>query len=308
MTAPTCRGRVASALAAVVLLTVTGGANASKASSSQSRDRASRVILGATNVLTGNQTGAISVTLPRPATIADPDFRENDLEVRGKGRFVGFALFQDEPGDRQVGLFGGRPPLKSRIPPVLLPHGLDSSKSVWRLPAGDYTLYLLADGHKATVSVKLHGLSGTRRLEPSDPVQYSVASPKPDYTSSVAPGEPRNLYSAGADRELGGTGYVFDALWELHEAHAATEFMTCLYEGKPEGPAPYAPGCPNPSNNDRFIYDSTAIAPQADQGGWAFYGGGILSPGGRYGMGGSITSAAAVYEAGYVAVWLTLDD
>ena len=52
--------------------------------------RATPITLGATNVITGSEPGAVAVHVPTPVTI-DPLF-SNDIAITGGGRFAGIAL------------------------------------------------------------------------------------------------------------------------------------------------------------------------------------------------------------------------
>jgi hypothetical protein len=304
----TTRARRAAAVAAlIVLLGVPTSLGAPAPSLPASA--AGRITLGHRNVITGDRTRAVSVTLPRPASIAISDPAPQDLSIRGPGRFVGFALFEDDPGTPKKGIFVGRPATRTRIQPVVVASELQLSNGRYLLPAGDYVLYLLADGRDVSVTVTLEGLSGTRAVTPTDPVQYSVAMPAPDYDSSTAPGGFKNLYSAGATRRIGEVAFIFDAMWERHDAHVVTEFMSCHYDHKPQGPAPFAPGCPGAApGGSRDVADSPRITPDAARNGALFYEGAVVAGGrGPFALGGSITSAASVTEVGFLGVWLTLE-
>jgi len=304
----TRRARRAAAAAVVIVLLAVPTSSAAPARSSGPASADRRVTLGHRNLITGNRTRAMRVRLPRTASIATTDPEPEDLAVRGGGRFVGFALFGDGRGVRETGLFVGRPPMRTRIQPVVVGSGLESFKGRYLLPAGDYVLYLLADGRDASVTVTLEGLSGARSLTPKEPVQYSVAIPAPDYDSSSAPGGLKNLYSAGATRRIGEVAFVFDAMWERHDAHAVTEFISCRYDHRPQGPAPFAPGCPGAApGGSREVTHSPRVTPDSSRNGALFYQGAVIDGhGGRFALGGSITSAASVTEIGFLGVWLTL--
>jgi hypothetical protein len=235
------------------------------------------VVAGVTE-LRGSTAGMVRVRVDRPAVLRDPlepAFR-NDLVATGGGRFAGFALVADTPGLTGLTIVGGRLPAASGAGNVTLAlNGAEPNADGWAVPAGTYRLYLLADGQPAVVRLRFHGLAGSIRLTPTSRRTLVVREPAP--VADAAPA--RVVYTAGGDNPVPGQALYFHADYMRYEvAHVATQYMGCFYRGKPEGPAPYAPGCPWPlSDRDTPVFvlneapgtpSPTATCAQRDGGAW----------------------------------------
>lgn len=228
--------RVRAAVAAVALLLGLAPAAVSAAG---------RPSLAGTNVLTATRSASMAVRLARPATIRDPllaDGAANDVVVTTRGRFAAFALVQEGVRERdQLVFVGGNVPGAGSAAYVYGANGVAGGAS-WRLPAGNYTLHVVTDGaHSAVIRLRLLGLTGSTRLAPRTANGAAAALPK----ASVDPDPARLTYVAGAERKVGRRTVFFSVLYAAYAAHVDTLYNSCFYFERPEGPAPYAPGCPD---------------------------------------------------------------
>ncbi|HVM35039.1 MAG TPA: hypothetical protein VM784_06815 [Actinomycetota bacterium] len=221
--------------------------------------------MAGTTKLVGSATSAVDVSIPRDVTISNPAFKGSDVEISGKGRFVGFALIEkgfarlnkaglfDSSSDDGVALLGGRVGGSAPTDPFLVSFGRHHTAVGVnaRIPAGDYTLYLLADDSPVSVTIKLHGLSGKTQLRPSEKVHYALKTPAPDLGGNGV----TQIYSAGAAGKLrDNAGLLFMGVSERRSANVNSLYQFCYHDGKPqpEGvPLAYGPGCPG--TNDAEI-------------------------------------------------------
>lgn len=142
-----------------------------------------RVELGAVNVVSGDSIAGMEVRIPRPTSIQANPFENRDISYEGRGRVIGIALVEEgAPLSRAFQLVGvewdfcGKPGCASRDRTVLT-HASDWGSRRWKIPAGDYRLYLIADGAPVEVELRLEGLEGRRTLRPSGRVAGRIAIP-----------------------------------------------------------------------------------------------------------------------------------
>jgi hypothetical protein len=109
------------------------------------------------------------------------------------------------------------------------------------LPAGNYRLYLVADGAPARVRIDFPELSGRRKLSPSRPVRDELHTVEP----LSAEDEEGNVYYGGAHAPFDGPGFALGGLW-LDGEGSDTQAGSCVYETRmpPPGDAAFAPPCP----------------------------------------------------------------
>lgn len=258
-------------------------------------------VAGVTTV-TGSKAAYVDVRVPRQAALRDPMFdegRPSDVQISGDGRFVGFVLVSK---DRKFVLYGGK-----------IPEEFNKSKSFLRLhlggeevgqdvvvPAGDYRLYLLADGKPAKATLRLKGLTGTRALAPTRPADYQLTVPEPDVETS-----PRAVFAAGADQPVAADSLFLGFLGVVVEQHAASYLSNCYHIGEPEGPSPYTPPCADTGNTQPYFFGF----PAQGEGG-RFVEGLITTIGpvgaGHYGVGSSAITATPATTASYFHFWLGL--
>lgn len=261
-----------------------------------------RAALARITSISGSGTGYVRVRLARPATLEQPwGSNREPVKVRAAGAFTGFALIEEVPGFDGVTLVGGR--FTSGLPAYVIGDGgrLSESADGFRIPPGNYRLYLVTDQRSARVTLELGGLTGKTSLSPTTRVGSEIVSPVP----SVDAAGRREVFWAGEEVRLDGPGLGFDVLWHTQPVHVDTEYWFCSYQEVPEGPAPYAPGCP--STSDRAIvhlgYGEVWLEPS----GGLIAGLGTPLPEGTYGWGASYVAAQPITDSRYTQVWIAFD-
>ena len=259
MSNPSPMTRVLRALLTVALIT-TGVTTTALASSPRRSETPTegRVPLGAVNVLRGNQTGYVEVSLSRPVTIdaAEPNSPgasiNSDITVRGAGRFVGVALVEDPfPGGRSpekfflAGRFRGCDATGCRAGKRTAETMFDlqsDGEETLRLESGDYRVYLLADGAPAEIEFRLNGLRGRTSLAATEDALMDLKTPPTRI--DVEPNGDR-IWSAGSSFEGGQVGFSLSWLELQAKNFSGTEIGICQYnafEPPPEAVA-YGPHC-----------------------------------------------------------------
>lgn len=273
-------------------------------------------VMAGTTTVVGSKTSAIRVRIPRAATISNPAFKGSDLEVEGKGRFIGFALIEedfaelndagrfDSQESDKVALFGGRvggsAPTGAFITSFGVHHPAVGTNA--RVPAGNYTLYLIADRSPVSVKIKLHGLSGKTHLRPNRAVEFALKAPTPGIGGNGV----TQVYSAGAAASLrDNAGLLFMGVSERRTASVNSFHQFCYHDGKPqpEGfPLAYGPGCPSTNDAEIIPINGTGVEPFAHR---AFTFTGAVAIPKTWGLG-VTTSTAGVHEGyEFFALWLS---
>jgi hypothetical protein len=222
--------------------------------------------LAGTTRIQGNSPGAIDVTLPADATVATPFDSSPDLNVSGQGRLVGLVL----RGADGTTLLGARFPEKDGaqflmpVPAYPAPGGnfewIKFYADETTLPAGNYTLYLLADGAPVDITLRLHGLEGCTTVLPTRPAEYKLSFPPPRLLGGA--GAVNNVYSAAESNRFADDGLAFQALWIRADMYAAGQYFFCYRPGTPNAEAiDNGPGCLDSENmsfsNDRPLHLSS---------------------------------------------------
>lgn len=223
---------------------------------------AAKVLAGRT-IISGSKTAATQVRLPRRVRIPRPrggwDGPFPDIALSGKGRIVGFYLTRRKVADFNL------PYLLSYRVRFCAKRGCRSQRSYQfvygkqggppdesgdshgdiLLPAGNYLLYLIADGSPATIRLRLHGLAGTTSIRPSSPVDSGFSLPTPNNSTTVPGG---NAFWYGHEANFQGKAGIFIGVLRMRvENWARLRWGDCLYEPAiPPPPAPlaYSPECP----------------------------------------------------------------
>lgn len=281
--------------------------------------RRARSAMAGTTTISGSKTSAIRVTIPRDATISNPAFKGKDVAVDGKGRFAGFALIEDgyaelndagrfdSSPDDGVALFGGRIGGEAPTNEFLFSYGKHhpavGTDAV--VPAGDYMLYLIADGNPISVKIKLHGLPGTTRLRLNQSVDFALKTPAPDLGGNGA----TQVYSAGATAEIkDNAGLLFMAVSERRTAHVNSTYQFCTHYGRPEPhgfPLAYGPGCPGTNEADIFPVNGTAVAATPHSA--LTFSGSVATPR-EWGQGVTTGTVGLHEEFQFFALWLSFRD
>jgi hypothetical protein len=265
-----------------------------------------RTALAGATTITGSASGKVPVRLEQPATFTVPrGGQPGSVQVTGEGRFTGFALVADGTDPNRVMISGGR--VSNGLPAdhslgdssmLALTHtdALDLATSSWELPAGDYHLYLIADGSPVTVTLSLAGLSGSTQLSPTVPVAADVARPEARYL-------PQGVQTAGAPGQLRGSGLLLQLAATLHEPTIQQDFTNCFYRGEQAtARATYAPGCPEATITTSSVVGNLDPTARSlilhTSGSWS-------DTAETFGQGYSLVNAGINEHVDYRALWLT---
>ena len=255
-------------------------------------------LLKGSNVISGTTTSGMSVVLPRDSSV-DVDNLGRYVGLTGGGRMSGLILTGSDLKDAsrpflavlRAGFCGapGCTPKKSQRAGFGFFKGSSSSSGYLTLPAGEYQLYLVADGAPVRATLELPGLRGRARLTPSRSVVSSITEP----ALGVGEGPGGTFYSGGESYDVKGLeGFSFNALRLKAEAWGAGEVAHCIYDEAPPEPVAFAPGCPAGQNFP--ITDAVVTTIPYTR----VYGSGVARNGaGPMGHGVWYAAAAAVTEA-----------
>ena len=153
-----------------------------------------RVTLGGVNVISGDHIVGMPVHIPRPTSVEGDPFSNDNVSYSGAGRVVGLVLVEEggklSKASELISVrwsFCGKPGCKPNREDVTeISTSSDWGGKRWRLPAGDYRLYLIADGAPVEVTLRLDGLAGSTSLRPSDHVGGEIAAPASDFVPDPA--------------------------------------------------------------------------------------------------------------------------
>lgn len=234
-------------LALASLALVSSGANASRG---ESASRApARVVLANRTIVTGGDSVAATVTLPRDVKLdALLRFRGAEgptpqVSIAGEGRVAGVALVEQgtrTPAFFIAGRFRGcsaRGCGSSWRPYNFLYTHRGGSRRV-TLPKGVYTLHLIADGSRVRTTLTLPGLSGSVALNPGRASGASVVSPSVEV-------EGPGTFASWRDRlAIPRNSFVLTSIRGIADAYAGFRAYECGYEKGLPAPEPvaFAPG------------------------------------------------------------------
>lgn len=199
--------------------------------------------------VTGDRTGWVAVTLPKPIQPTcpqDPACRAK-AALRFTGGAFGYALqYENDTAKRPV-----PNALVVRLPKAqggdiyTVYTGTDPRNGVnisdtGILPAGRYRLFILTKG-RGSVTVRFPELpSGSLSLRPTKSAPMVAEEHTPDYVGPLAP----TTWASGITVEPNGRrshGYSF--MWVSGPAAAGSFWAGCVYDGDPWG-GRWIPGCP----------------------------------------------------------------
>jgi hypothetical protein len=283
------------------------------------RDPVERIELGGWNLISGNSSSALKVSIPERIKVRNPWLSDGgDVRVIGKGRFVGFALISDPLRDNSVSYVGGRLPASANrrsffFHAAFLADG--NQREVIEIEKGDYLFVLLTDGHPVTVELRLRGLHGHVRARTSMPTRFKQAAMKESLSVQD------NYYAAHATAPIHNGGLAFQLTWFETEAHAATYRLACFWRGEPPFPDRHNHDCqmvPGLLEREEIMRSQWEIDPHPGIGDdlKLFYGHETISPFKnkkkkdriKVGQSHALTTASVSGPIHDLALWISLPD
>lgn len=271
-------------------------------------------IAGGRTIFTGTETKLIRVRFPEP-------LRTNDLhfEVDGGGRVFGFLM-------RKVGYYGDREgPRQEGARPTVWGTAIGQCKSrgctghegiafvsVYNVTrfAGSWDFYFVGDGAEVNVTLRVHGVPGTKTIDVDEAKGRTVVHEIRDLSPrvQVAQGEP--VYSAGDFSSLKHLDFGMLGLWTVGSEHVATAYGPCLYYGRsqPGARAAFTPGCPDAKVGPLFADAVVSESPPDDHGGIVYVARSSGPPDAPRGIGGWFATSSEVRRYGAVALWIDYPD
>lgn len=272
-------------------------------------------VLGSKTVITGDAPGYVRVHIPRDLKLKN-QWAGGDvspLRVRGKGRFIGFALVEESSDQGKDIYIGGRlPESAGRRLFIFQLNGLSWAEAPdHRIHRGSYRLYLLPGDGPSKVTLRLPLEEGIKRLSPTEPVFYESRKlkPFPPYSSGLW-----NVYSAGGTQVLPSKGLLFQAAWFRNSAHVLSQHSACFWVGRPNQPAASTVECGSTELTDpgNLWADETVIDYRSSvgrnirlyYGSWLPEGAGFER--GRFGQTFNLHTASLVEGLDSLGIWLSL--
>lgn len=206
-----------------------------------------RLTLPGTLRLTGSATGAVHVHVPTATSIditARDEGNGKGVTITGKGRFVGVVIEQHVRKDkaydsRDRSIYALRYSLcgtaTCTAPAYYSAISIDPShkfSDTPTLPAGDYDIFLVADGQPTTVTLRFAGLAGSRTVTAS-PVKHAVQWSPQVSVSQVVAGHGTRETSGSQPLTISGPSAVVMTSWK--KSNAMERHMTmCLQQNSAE--------------------------------------------------------------------------
>lgn len=270
---------------------------------------AARALAG-TNVITVTRASYIDVRIPRQVTLRTPFDASPDLSVAGGAPLAAFVLSGTDSRTRSITVAGGASTVDGRTARFLLPvrpfpdsgsgtyEDWKTYADVTTLPAGAYRLYVVSSG-RATITLRLPGLTGKAALTPARTAKAEVAAPDHEVTAADAR---ENVYAASTTATLARRGFALQVFQAYVEAEAAWQLVMCH-----NNPAESAvdqlrdtPGCPAGEKHTVVNHRYPGVTPDTKLYVQAFHG----LPAGEHGLSTVYTSESYGTAAGYRTVWL----
>lgn len=260
------------------------------------------VAFGGTTVLVASRPVWADVRVPRAATFRTPFGESPDIAVSGGERLVAFALVGRDRSNAAVTIVGGAAhgerflfPVRDHPAPAAGTfETVKTYPDVVHLPAGNYRVYVMT-AWRATITLRLNGLSGHATIAPSRAAKAEIAAPDETVDTPT-----RNTYAATSTRVLAGRGLALQALRSRIEVSAAWQLVMCHRPKADDNPVTSSPGCP--SADDRTLVNHRA--PDVADAKFFVHGYAGL-PAGPHGLGTYFATQGYVTSLDYAALWLT---
>jgi hypothetical protein len=299
--------RTTSILASIGLVALAGVAAGTGPASA--RSPLERVTLGGVNVISGDHIAGMSVHIPRPTSIEGDSFSNDDVSYSGRGRIVGLVLVEEDTRLSKAAelvsvrwSFCGKPGCRPRGDDVEeITSTSDWRGKRWEIPAGDYRLYLVADGAPVDVTLRLKGLEGRTSLRPTDLVGGRIAAPSatvPDPAGHLFLGRARpvTMHAPGLLIDGNTSGFTLGP--------SVTAQGSCFWRGRGEQDlirSTPGPHCREFSERSGYALSRTTVG-----GGFAFWGLGHV-PAGRWRSSYWSADVRAFPESDFLTLWLAYE-
>src|SRR3954452_14832509 len=200
-----------------------------------------------TTTVSGSQTGYVTVRLPQPVSFPLPSSDENQgrglkTRLRGSGRLFGAIVREVAPGDDDPAQLmmtsgdGDGDPQETTLIPVSGSRKFQENAPPppYTMPAGEYRLYLLADGAPVQADITFAGYAGAASFAPDVPVpQRLFAMPRVD--GGMTP----DVAQFGGEGDLGSRGLTIVRPHLSSDAEATARIEPCFFG--PDDPPPADP-------------------------------------------------------------------
>ena len=254
-------------------------------------------LAGATTIQ-GPAAGYVPVTLERDLVLELSGSHPN-TSASSVGQ-AGLLLRREGKGDAVPGIAGltAQKDGKLELTPLTPTPGHE-----YRLPRGDYRLYLLRGKDDGRATLRLPALEGSRTFTPlfSTPI---ISEPLPRMDAGAT-----NHAVFGATHDLGSEGMISSLVGVTAGDAAYQRVELCTYQPGTNAAAngAFGPGCPEgesrvfdgraEANGTSILFPAPIVASQTRFG----------VPPGSWGLGGNVTAAAAGMEAFAAGVWMSFD-
>jgi len=285
------------------------------------RSRADWPAVAGTTTLTGSRTGYVTVRLPQPISFPLTSSSENDVpglkvRLRGSGRLYGAILREVAPGDDDPaqlmmtsGDGDGDPQDTTLIPVSGFPQfqgGPNAPPPEYTMPAGEYRLYLLADGAPVQADITFPGYDGAASFTPDVAVPQRLFE-MPRVDGGVTP----DVAEFAGEGALGSTGLAIVRPHVSSDAQATARIEPCFHgpdEPPPADPSAFGPGCGDPSwaAQDLVFFalfgDPPMIPPGKSETAWEAWWPDAQA--GRWFLGGNVQDVAAPGRIEMFGAWI----
>lgn len=228
----------------IAVCVIAAALSSSLVSAPTASGREARETLTSKMRILGSHVAASRVHVPRNTSVFARDRSgKPPVILKGRGRLVGFVLVAE--GSENPPLLGAvrldvclDRSCAGRAKDFVL-FGQNLEGQTWKLPAGPYRLYLLADNEPVTVKLNLQTRAGQKMVRPLDPARFELRelSVRTDVAS-------RAIFSAGDASDI--QGYGVSVVGLVSEGmNLAGARGTCVYqEATPDSDSAWLPGCP----------------------------------------------------------------
>ena len=266
--------------------------------------------LGAVNVVSGSRTAYVDVRLPRTVTLRTPFGGGDDIAVSGGAALTAVVLVGRSGAARGVTIAGGASSVSGDVQRFLMPvpefptlgggsyEDVKTFADTTVMPAGTYRLYFVSSA-RATVTLRLRGLTGRRALSPRTPTTGAVVPA--DHELSGNPVK-NNAFVATNSMRLTRRGFALQALQSRLETETTWQLVMC-HNNPADSAVEHlrdAPVCPAGDKHTFVGHRYPSVTPDTKLFVQAFAG----LPAAEHGLSTVYTVQSNATAIGYSAVWI----